>query len=257
MATTNGDRLRYYGVPVTALLLLTALALSGGNRPVFLLFNALGPLTGDALWANWTLLGDALVLLVLALPFVGRQAEMVWALMLTALLAGVLVPVLKQVVGAPRPPAVLPADVIHVIGRAYHSRSFPSGHTTAAFAYAGVICLYVRRAGLSAVALVVAVGVGVSRMAVGVHWPVDVTAGAALGWLCALAGRSGVRRWRWGAGRTGQRVIAVLLIACAVALLFFFKPDSPLAATVPKLVAVLALVAAAPAQLRLWRDAAG
>lgn len=252
----QSDRLRYFGVPVVALLLLAALLVTHGNRPVFLLFNALGPYTSDALWANWTLLGDALVLMVLALPFVGRRAEMVWALMLTAVLAGVLVPLLKQAVGAPRPPAVLPPELIHVIGRAYHSRSFPSGHSAAAFAYAGVLCLYLRGAGATAAVLVVAVGVAVSRMAVGVHWPVDVTAGAALGWLCALGGRAWARRWQWGAGRVGQRVIAVLLIGCALALLFFLKADSPLAAPLPKLVAVLALLAAAPAQLRLWRGAA-
>jgi membrane-associated phospholipid phosphatase len=255
MATSQGEWLRYLGVPGVAALLLAALLLTDGNRAAFLLFNGLGPHAG-ALWANWTLLGDALVLMVLALPFVGRRAEMVWALMLTALLAGILVPLLKQVVGAPRPPAVLPPEMIHVIGHAYHSRSFPSGHTTAAFAFAGVLCLYFRHAGVTALLLVIAVGVGVSRMAVGVHWPTDVTAGAALGWLCAVAGRAGARRWRWGAGRAGQRVIALVLIGCAVALLFFFKTDSPLAAPLPKLVAVLAVAAAVPAQRRLWRGAA-
>ena len=253
MAALRGEWLRGYGVPVTVLLLLAALLVTDGNRPVFLLFNSLGVHTGDALWANWTLLGDALVLMVLTLPFVGRRAEVVWALMLAALLAAIVVPLLKHTFALPRPPAVLPARLIHVIGRAYHSHSFPSGHTTAAFAYAGVLCLYVRHMGVTAAVLVVALGVGVSRMAVGVHWPLDVIAGAGLGWLCALAGRAGAGRWRWGSGRTAQRAIAVVLIAGAVVLLLFFKPDSPLAAPLPKLVAVLSLLAAAPAQLRLWR----
>ena len=253
MAALRGEWLRRYGVPVTALLLLAVLLATDGNRPLFLLFNSLGVHTGDALWANWTLLGDALVLIVLTLPFVGRRAEVVWALMLAALLAAVAVPMLKHNFAMPRPPAVLPARLIHVIGHAYHSHSFPSGHTTAAFAYAGVLCLYVRHRGATAAALVVALGVGVSRMAVGVHWPLDVTAGAGLGWLCALAGRAGAERWRWGSGRTAQRLISVVLLACAVVLLFFFKPDSPLAAPLPKLVAILSLLGAVPTQLRLWR----
>jgi len=256
MTLSRGHWLQEYGVPAVSLVLLVAILVSGGDRPLFLMFNAVGPHTSDALWANWTLLGDALVLMVLILPFVGRRPEMVWALMLTALLAGIVVPLLKQIVEAPRPPAVLPPELLHVIGRAYRSRSFPSGHTTAAFAFAGVLCLHFRRAGVTAALLIVAVGVGISRMAVGVHWPTDVTAGAGLGWLCALTGRAGARRWQWGAGRSGQRVIAALLLGCAVALLGFFRPDSPLAAPLPILVAVLAILAAVPAQLRLWRAAA-
>lgn len=253
---SHGERLRYYGVPAAALALLAALFLTHGNQALFLLCNGLGTHAVDALWANWTLLGDALVLLVLTLPLVGRYAQMVWGLMLAALLAGLSVWLLKQAFGLPRPPAVLAPDLIHVIGRALKSRSFPSGHTTAAFAYTGVLSLYLRRSWVTAAALVIAVGVGFSRMAVGVHWPMDVAAGAAVGWLCAVAGRAWALRWNWGATRVGQRATALLLWACAVGLLFFFRPDSPLAALLPKVIAVAAMLAAAPAQLRLWRDAA-
>jgi len=63
---------------------------------------------------------------------------------------------------------------------------FPSDHATAAFAIAVAILLRDRRWG--AVALVFATVLAVGRVAMGVHYPSDVLAGAALG--AAIAGAS-------------------------------------------------------------------
>jgi undecaprenyl-diphosphatase len=62
--------------------------------------------------------------------------------------------------------------------------SFPSDHATASFAIAVAIFLRHRRAG--AFALVLAVLISVSRVAVGTHYPTDILAGAALGTAAAL-----------------------------------------------------------------------
>ena len=248
--------LRRYAVPAVALLLALLILVSHGNKAVFLLFNGLGPHTGDGLWANWTLLGDALVLLALSLLFVGRHPTLVWSLVVTALLAGIVVPLLKQAFGLPRPPAVLPPDMIHIIGRAFKSGSFPSGHTAAAFAFAGVLSLYFRSAWVMAATVAIATGVGVSRMAVGVHWPLDVAGGAVVGWLCAVAGIWSASRWRWGESLAGQRILAVLLLLCTLALLFFFKADSPRAVLLPKGIAIAVLLGALPGLGRLWRPRA-
>jgi len=235
--------------------LLSALGLlaTRSNQTVFFLFNGLGPRTGDVLWAHWTLFGDALVLLVLVLPFVGRRPALVWSMLITAVITGIAVSLIKNSVAAPRPPAVLAADVIHVIGRAYQSRSFPSGHTAAAFAYAGVLSLHFRRGWLMVLSLGLALGVGISRMAVGVHWPLDVAAGAGVGWLCAVGGSYVARRWPWGESRVGQRVIAVLLLLAAFGLLLLFKVDPPATLFLPKGVAVMALIMAAPGLAAIWR----
>lgn len=252
-ATCDGGLLRFYLVPAVALALVLGILLTHSNEALFLLFNGLGSLTGDALWANWTVVGDALVLLVLLLLFVGRRPALVWTCILTAILAGIAVPLLKHAFALPRPPAVLSPDVIHVIGRVLKSGSFPSGHTTAAFAFAGALSLHCRRYWVTAVTLLIAAGVGISRIAVGVHWPLDVTAGAGLGWLCAVGGSRLAARWRWGESLAGQRSIAALLLLCAVMLLFSFKPDSPWAVILPKGVAVLSMMAAVPGLARLWR----
>lgn len=71
-------------------------------------------------------------------------------------------------------------------------RSFPSGHTTLAFATATTLALEYKKWYVVVPAYVWATGVAYSRMYLGVHYPSDVLAGAAVGaggallshWLC-------------------------------------------------------------------------
>jgi undecaprenyl-diphosphatase len=60
-----------------------------------------------------------------------------------------------------------------------HSSSFPAGHAATAFAGATVLSYVVPRA--APVLFVVAALIGFSRVYVGVHYPTDVLAGAAIG----------------------------------------------------------------------------
>lgn len=66
------------------------------------------------------------------------------------------------------------------------SPSFPSGHTTDAFVTAGVICLLCRRWQITVVAYAWALLVAYSRLALGVHYPSDVMAGAIVGTTAAF-----------------------------------------------------------------------
>ena len=49
--------------------------------------------------------------------------------------------------------------------------------------------------------ILLAVAAGLSRVAVGVHWPVDVAAGLLGGVLAVLLGVALARRSRWGAAK--------------------------------------------------------
>jgi undecaprenyl-diphosphatase len=60
-----------------------------------------------------------------------------------------------------------------------HSSSFPAGHAATAFAGAVVLSFVVSRA--APLLLLVAAAIGFSRVYVGVHYPTDVLAGAAVG----------------------------------------------------------------------------
>jgi undecaprenyl-diphosphatase len=84
----------------------------------------------------------------------------------------------------PRPYLAHPVEA-HLFIAPSPDSSFPSDHATAAFAIAMAIWLRNRRAG--EVALVMAALLGISRVAVGTHYPSDVLAGAAIGIAAALA----------------------------------------------------------------------
>ena len=85
--------------------------------------------------------------------------------------------------------------------------SFPSGHTNAAFAFAAGICATGdSRRWMRVTAVCMAVVMGLSRLYVGVHFPSDVLAGAAIGSLCGLLGAFAVRKAReaWERARTAR-----------------------------------------------------
>jgi membrane-associated phospholipid phosphatase len=66
-----------------------------------------------------------------------------------------------------------------------HSHSFPSGHATTSFACATVLALMIP--GLALPVFVLAAAVAWSRVYVGVHFPLDVLAGAVLGVAIGLS----------------------------------------------------------------------
>jgi undecaprenyl-diphosphatase len=87
--------------------------------------------------------------------------------------------VLRQWIGRLRPPLVYPEPPPLVATP--HTGSFPSEHSATAFACATVIAWAAPR--LAVPAFVLAALVAWSRVYVGVHWPLDVLGGAALGVL--------------------------------------------------------------------------
>ncbi len=92
--------------------------------------------------------------------------------------------VISHLVDRPRPFVAHP-DLVHLFAPHAADASFPSDHTTAAFAIAVAILLRNRLWGL--LTLAAAALLGLSRVVIGVHYPADVLAGAALGSAVALA----------------------------------------------------------------------
>ena len=128
-------------------------------------------------------------MLVAAFLFVGghRRRDTRRAAAAAGLSAGValaIAHVLATVVDRPRPFVADPGSV-HLFVRHAADPGFPSDHATAAFAIATALMLRNRVWG--AVVLVFAAILSVGRVAMGIHYPSDVLAGAALGSLAALA----------------------------------------------------------------------
>ena len=211
---------------------------------IFLAFNA-ATVDNPQLWAGLTFLGDTAVMLCVMAPLLLVRPSM-WVGVLAAIPAGGLTSLtLKWLFDAPRPADVLALTDFHVVGSVLRGHSFPSGHTITAFAEAGVVwaCVWLSHRNKSAIpsdaavqeshltlsglqwvwlALVfmLAVLVGVSRMAVGAHWPFDVLAGACVGWLAGLNGAYIAQRWQ-SAWQTTKSVWLLHFLCCALSLDLF------------------------------------
>ncbi len=96
-----------------------------------------------------------------------------------ALIAAVGTHVLKIVVGRERPRRENGPYQFHPFGA--DDRSFPSGHTTSAFAMATAVAMNSEHPLVPYVAYTTATLVGLQRIHVDAHWPSDVFFGAAIG----------------------------------------------------------------------------
>lgn len=142
-----------------------------------------------------TWLGSGWVLLALLPAFRKRELRRPPYWLLAGVLGtSLLVQVLKYLVGRARPCQVLSwANAVYVAPP--DNPSFPSGHSAGSFAVAAFVFMLHRRWGLFA--LVVAALIGLSRVALGVHYPSDVVAGAILGMAVGgLAGLGATRALR-------------------------------------------------------------
>lgn len=147
----------------------------------------------DPFWKCITFLGDkgwfwlTLSLLLIAFPKTRKTGIMALASMaLCALVTNVC---LKNLVARPRPYTQIPG--LTALIPAPSDYSFPSGHTTASFACAGVYLQTLPRK-YGAAALILATSIAFSRLYVGVHYPTDVFAGLLIGlagsWIiCSIA----------------------------------------------------------------------
>jgi len=198
------------------LMLFIFVILTVNNTNYFLALNGLSNYTGDAVWAHLTVLGDTVVAITLLAAFAGRKPALLWSGILAALLAAAWAQGLKDHFDLLRPPAVLPAELLHIIGPALQKNSFPSGHTTTIFALAAVLCMQFRSIGWRGLFILIAVLAGISRAVVGVHWPLDILAGAFGGWLSGVMGTALATIFPWGTGKRGQKILAALFMAGAL-----------------------------------------
>jgi membrane-associated phospholipid phosphatase len=228
--------------PAVALVLAAAVLATGSNHALFLRLNQGGHVVGDVAWFHLTMLGDGAVALALVLPCIRRAPRLFWAALLAAMVAGLWTQVTKQLVDVPRPLSVLGPGAFHLAGPAFRHVSFPSGHAAAAFALAGIWILGVEGTALRRAALLGVAGlVGVSRIMVGVHWPLDVLGGMLGGWLGAWSGLALQARWRWHTDGWGGMLAGAVLMAVAAGLFVSHHIGMPAVMPAQRVIALVCL----------------
>lgn len=200
-----------WAVPLFSALALAVLLLRGDNVALFYFMNRIMSYAGDGLWTHMSLLGDGKLVILFVLPFLGRRPDVVWQFLLATLLAGLFVYGMKEMFSTLRPPAALLAGSFHLIGPDLQNNAFPSGHTTAFFVIAGLVCLQRINAWLKLLVLLLAILVGFSRIASGVHWPLDVLGAATGGWIVAILAVWLAQYIQIGLNIWVQRAFAVIL----------------------------------------------
>jgi membrane-associated phospholipid phosphatase len=202
---------------------LIILLLSGNNKALFIEINSSASYCNPFIWANLTFLGDTLPACGIMLLFIRKRPDMIWSGIIATVFATIIVNLMKFYFNLPRPPAVLDKNIINIIGPALSSHSFPSGHTVTIFTLTAILMFYFRKLIIRLLLISMACLVALSRIAVGVHWPSDVLAGAVVGILCAIIGTLIVTKLEWNNERSIQLVVGFLLILSNIYLLIFYN----------------------------------
>ena len=199
-----------------------------GYHAGFIALNHLGALLPESLLHVLTSFGDALVALALLALLARSHPRLIIVGILSALFATALSHGLKNIFDAARPLAALNTE-LYVVGPALKRLSFPSGHTTAAFTLVSVFAVASpshQRWLLFALASLV----GLSRVLVGVHWPLDVVMGAACGMASVgLALRLTDGRPMRGRSWFASYLLSLIIAAGSAIALLLVAPEYPLA----------------------------
>ncbi|MGN6420868.1 MAG: phosphatase PAP2 family protein [Pseudobacter sp.] len=139
----------------------------------------------DWLFTHYTNLGDGIVVLILVVGyFLSKKRSLALKVLATFLLSGLAVQILKELFHAPRPKTFFTENFYrHFIEGVTHGgyASFPSGHTTTAFAVAAILSFNTNKTPVCIISFWAAALVGYSRIYLGQHFLEDVIAGIITG----------------------------------------------------------------------------
>ncbi|HMO33909.1 MAG TPA: phosphatase PAP2 family protein [Lacibacter sp.] len=173
------------------------LVLAGGfslwywsKEQLFWKLNLMHSYPGDLVFRYLTHAGDGVFMLVVGALALGLGRRKLGVLLiLSFLLSGLLAQGLKRLRPEPRPGRYFTQiEQIHKVEERLlqGNNSFPSGHTTTAFALFSLLAFSTRKYGWQLLFFMAAVFVGYSRIYLGQHFFKDVYAGALLGFACSL-----------------------------------------------------------------------
>jgi len=225
------------------------------SHDIFRLTNDHHNAVGDVLFGIISGLGDGLVVALACTLLMLFRLRPGGAALAAFAVSGLITQLLKRMFDMPRPPAVL-ADV-HVLGDTLTAHSFPSGHATSCGVMVLLAFLIWKRSDwrawlVSCLFLLAAYG----RIYGGVHFPLDVVAGLAVGMATMWAFWQWSKRWparSWESSPWTWKIVGLALVfeADVLAIGYHIQPSTarPLTLILP-ITALLVLV-------KVWKDKLG
>jgi membrane-associated phospholipid phosphatase len=196
--TTVRDNYLFYLPCLFFILLSSLLLLTVTKAESFISLNSFHSVLLNGFFVNYTFFGDGVFSLGLFAFLLYRKQKRLAMLILAAYLSsGLFTQILKNIIYAPRPRIYFEASqylfrLDNFGNSGGGSSSFPSGHTTSAFALATVLAVYFKNKYWSILLLVAAALVGYSRIYLAQHFPADVLAGAFIGTVFATLSTAAV-----------------------------------------------------------------
>ena len=158
-----------------------------GKKETHLIFSSYHNGVADEIMKVFTFFGDGLFMVIVGVIMLFNSYRKGFTILSAFLISSLLVQVLKHYVfvGFKRPVAWFHEqgiELFRVSGIEYHSLySFPSGHTTTAFALFFLLAFFVKSNGLKFVFLAMAILTAYSRIYLSQHFLGDTLAGSVLG----------------------------------------------------------------------------
>jgi membrane-associated phospholipid phosphatase len=216
--------LRLWLLPALIFCGSTPLWLHVWEPDMFVFINHLCMPVAAPIWTGLSLLGNGWGVLGVTAPLLLRAPRLMWAWLCAAPFAIAFARAGKGLLVSPRPAAEVDNAQMRIVGEVLHNVSMPSGHTTTAFAVASAIFFALTPAQRKRHwwLLLLALGTGLSRIAVGAHWPGDVAVGISLGLLAGLLGNVllvSVPARCMQAGHWSLRLLALLVLGAVYFLL--------------------------------------
>ncbi|MCE7526887.1 phosphatase PAP2 family protein [Polynucleobacter sp. IMCC 30228] len=186
----RAPRLLFWLLPLLPIALGLGLFVSHQQVSSFLALNEASQILPNWAWAAFTYLGNGWGLFAIAFPLLIFAPRALSAGIFAGALTAVISSILKPLLSLPRPSGVLAEGSFFRFGDMLLSNSMPSGHTLTAFAVATAIFFCAKQTLRTPLLLLflLAILVGISRSALGVHWLSDVLVAAGLGFWCGLIG---------------------------------------------------------------------
>ncbi len=148
----------------------------------------------DVFFKYSTFLGDGAVFGVLAVVFLFIKRKMFYVFVVSGVLTLLITHLFKKILfkGILRPAAALSDETLHLVDGVKMAmlNSFPSGHTTTAFAIFTILCLYFAKCKSQYLWVSLAIIAGLSRVYLSQHFLIDIFFGSFIGIIIGIASMS-------------------------------------------------------------------